>query len=433
MISCLLALAPLSPAFQDTDEKLKLRITPIVQVVQSAAPAVVFIQTDYTKDVQDIFGRIFARQFSGSGSGVVILKEGFIITNYHVVRDAQRITVSFDKQYDDEEYPAQLISFVEREDLALLKINREKDFPVIPLGSSSDLMPGETVVAIGNPYGQTNTVSTGIISGLHRNVKIPNGNLDFDDLIQTDASINFGNSGGPLLNINGDLIGINSAINAQAQNIGFAIPVDRVKTVLEDQLLSPNTARTWLGFDIDESDHVRIANVVMGGPAAQAGLRTGDCIVSIAGRPVTNQETYRLARLGLSPLEEVEVGVERQGQVRQVRMKSWEKHDGILYQRVGLRVERLGVGPRPYVRVVDVRPSSPAAELGVEIGDLVTVARVRAGQFSRDFRITSREMFAGLVDTLPPRTELALEICRDLDANGVFERSELHQGTLTLQ
>src|SRR6185503_6834892 len=123
----------------------------------------------------------------------------------------------------------------------------------------------------------------------------------FDDLIQTDASINFGNSGGPLLNINGDLIGINSAINAQAQNIGFAIPVDKVKSVLDEQLLSPDTASSWFGFEVESGDHLQVAKVVAGSPAADAGLKPGDCIVSLDGKPVTDQDSYRLARITLPP------------------------------------------------------------------------------------------------------------------------------------
>src|SRR5258706_5681965 len=255
------------------EEKYRRRVTPVVQVVEAASPAVVYIQTEQYQDVQDWWGRVFSRKVGvGAGSGVVIMKEGFIITNSHVVEGATNITVSFDKRFDENEYKAEVISAVQQEDLALLRIRGERDFPTIPMGTSSDLMIGEPVIAIGNPYGQTHTVSEGIISGLHRNVDIPSNRLHFDDLIQTDASINFGNSGGPVLNINGELIGINSAMNAQAQNIGFALPVDRVKAVLEEELMP-----TWLGFDVEPGDHLKVQNVVAGGPAAPAGLKQGDC------------------------------------------------------------------------------------------------------------------------------------------------------------
>ena len=248
MLTALLCCCAL-PELQDVqsaEEKLKRRITPIVQVAESASPAVVYIATDKQVNVRAGYA-LYEQHISGAGSGVVILKEGFIITNYHVIKDAQKIAVYFNSQLDEPPYPADVVSFVPQEDLALIKIRCDHDCPTIPLGTSADLMPGETVIAIGNPVGQTHTVSQGIISGLHRNVQIPELRLQFSDLIQTDASINFGNSGGPLLNINGEMIGLNSAINVNAQNIGFAIPVDRINRVLQDQLLSPDTAAAWLG------------------------------------------------------------------------------------------------------------------------------------------------------------------------------------------
>ncbi len=428
----LLVLAALPPAPQDADELFKRRETPIVKVVEKASPAVVYIQTEFLKGVRDIFGWSSQQRFTGSGSGVVILKEGFIITNYHVVKGAKKIQVSFDKQYDADEYPAEMVSFVEQEDLALLKINRTLDFPTIPLGTSSDLMPGETVVAIGNPYGQTYTVSTGIVSGLHRNVQIPTEGLAFDDLIQTDASINFGNSGGPLLNINGELIGINSAINAQAQNIGFAIPVDRVKSVLEEQLLSPNTASTWFGFEVDGGDHLRVAKVIPGSPAAEAGLTPGDCIVALDGKPVTNQDSYRLARITLSPVEIVELAVERRGSTRTLRMRAWDRKVGILYERVGLKVEKVGVGNNVFLRVSDVRPEGPADALGLEVGDVISAVRPRLTASSRAWRLVSREAFVALIGELPHGTSIELEVYRDVNENQRFERDEAHEGFLTL-
>ena len=440
MLSSLLLLA-LSPfATQDrpslaVDEKFKRRITPIVEVVEASAPAVVYIQTDLgVKEQRDIFGRIFRQQMSGAGSGVVILKEGFIITNYHVVRGAQRIVVTFDKQYDEQEYPAQLVSYVEQEDLALLKITRGRDFPTIPLGTSSDLMLGETVIAIGNPYGQQHTATDGIVSGLHRNVPIPAAGLEFADLIQTSASINPGNSGGPLININGELIGINAAMNVQANNIGFAIPVDRVKAVLEDQLLSPDTASTWLGFDVEPGDHLQIAKVVPGSPAAQAGLQPGDCIVSVEGRPVARQEEYNLARIALPTQRTIELRVERDGRTRKVQMTPWDKVDGILYQHLGLKVDVVALQNAPYLRVSELRPDGPAAELGLEAGDLLDAMRVvRRDARTRPLRVVSRENLAQLVSMLPPGTSIEMDIYRDLDRDNRYEREELHRGSLAVE
>jgi serine protease Do len=428
--------AALPPQLQaSADEKYRRRITPIVEVVDAAAPAVVYIHTDLgVKHSRDLFGRIFSQQLSGQGSGVVILKEGFIITNYHVVKGAQRIQVTFDKRFDEQEYPAQLVSFVEQEDLALLKITRARDFPTIPLGTSSDLMVGETVVAIGNPYGQMHTATDGIISGLHRDVEIPSASLDFSDLIQTSASIDPGNSGGPLLNINGELIGINSAMNVQAKNMGFAIPVDRVKAVLEDQLLSPDTAPTWLGFDVEPGDHLQIAKVVPGSPASVAGLRPGDCIVEVGGRPVSRQDDYRLARVGLPPQREIELRIERSGVTRKVHLTPWDKVDGILFENLGLKVERVAIDRSAYIRVADVRPGGTAAELGLQPGDLLDGMRIFEGTSrSQTLRIDSREKLAQLVSMLPSGSSIEVDIYRDLDGDDRYEREELHRGSLRVE
>jgi serine protease Do len=418
--------APLSAA-----EKYKRRVTPIVEVVEAASPAVVYIQTEQYRDVQDWWGRVFSMKTgAGAGSGVVITKEGFIITNNHVVDGATHIKVSFDKRFDENEYEADVISSVRREDLALLRIRSEREFPTIPLGTSSDLMIGETVVAIGNPYGQTHTVSQGIISGLHRNVDIPNNGLHFDDLIQTDASINFGNSGGPLLNINGELIGINSAMNAQAQNIGFALPVDRVKAVLEEQLMP-----TWLGFDVEPGDHLKVENVVAGGPAAQAGLKAGDCIVSLNNRPVVKQEDYRLARVGLANLPEVEIQVERGGKTFTRRLKVWDRPNGVLYEHMGIKGEKFGLGGGSYVRVTEVQPDGPAFKLGLKAGDVIDAVMPTAqiGNRRRAVAIDSPEQLAWLIDQLPPNSEVYLDLYRDLDNNNRFTKDELHRGLLTLR
>ena len=432
LLFLLLAGDALPTQVQDVEDRFKRRVTPVVEVVEAASPAVVFIQTEGAK-LQDFFGRVVQQRFSGAGSGVVILKEGFIITNYHVVKDAKSLVVTFDKRFDEREYKASIVSYVEQEDLALLKIEREHDFPTIPLGTSADLMPGEQVIAIGNPYGQTHTVSVGIISGLHRNVQIPGAGLEFGDLIQTDASINFGNSGGPLININGELIGINSAMNTQAQNIGFAIPVDRVKEVLESQLLSPDLAPTWLGFDVEPGDHLQVARVIPGSPADRAGLQPGDCIVSVEGRPVSKQDDYRLARLGITPEQAIELQVERKGSTRRVRMEGWDKPDGILFERLGLKVERVNAGRSSYVQVREVRPDGPAAHVGLKPGDLLDGVRPIVGRRPQSYRIISREALASLVTQLAPGTEIEVDVLRDLDGNGRFGREELHRGVIALE
>ena len=262
------------------------RETAVSRIVRTVTPAVVFVETEAYQRVRTILGTR-QRLATGAGSGVVIHPSGLIVTNYHVVEGAQNIRVSFEGE--PESYVAELMSFVREEDLALLKIRPDegraaadpverkagglrtadapREFPTVRLGTSADLMPGERVVAIGSPHGQAYTVSTGIISGLHRDVTVPNRNLSFRGLIQTDASINLGNSGGPLLNIRGELIGINTVMNSAAENIGFAIPVDRVSQVL-DEVLFPNARTIWLGFDVKEiGSKLIVTEVWQGGPA----------------------------------------------------------------------------------------------------------------------------------------------------------------------
>lgn len=438
MLSLVLALATHQNATstEDAEELYRRRVTPTVLVAREASPAVVFIRNEGRQTIgRDFYGQLMQREFSGTGSGVVIHKDGFIITNYHVVDGAQKLIVSFDDQYDSKTYAAEVVSSAKEEDLALLKIKGERDFPTIPLGTSHDLMLGEPVIAIGNPYGQTHTVTQGIISGLHRNMKIPTqfGNLSFDDLIQTDASINPGNSGGPLLNINGDLIGINNAMNSNAQNIGFAIPVDHVKKVLEERMLAPDSALSWLGFDVDGGEHLLIDRIVPGSPAELAGLRTGDCIVAVGGRPVGSNEEYKMARVGLSPAREVELRVERAGQAKLVRLAPWDKYDGTVFEHLGLKVKTVETRFRSYIQIVEVRAGGPAAELGLKPNDIIDAVRPTVGMRPRSWRIISREMFANLVTELDPGTKLELDVYRDVNGDGQITEEELHRGSLVIR
>ncbi|HJO26995.1 MAG TPA: trypsin-like peptidase domain-containing protein [Planctomycetota bacterium] len=435
MLPLLIALAlPCSQNLpeEDVHELLRgvSRITPEVMVVQAATPAVVYIETDAYAETRDFFGRLRRYRVNGSGTGVVTMKEGFVVTNYHVVKKAEKITVTFD--WSERPFPAHLIAHVEQEDLALLKIDGAGPFPTVPLGTSSDLMAGEKVVAIGNPYGQTHTVSTGIISGLHRDVQIPSEGLSFDDLIQTDASINFGNSGGPLLNIHGELIGINSAMNVQAENIGFAIPVDHIKDVLKDQLL-PQASRSWLGIETGSGDDLSISAVIAGGPAQAAGLLAGDRLVSLGGEAVADAEAYRMRALDLPPGQLVRLVFERRGQRRTAEFAPWDKQDGLLYERMGLTVESIGYGNRVYASVTRVLPDGPAAEVGLVIGDLLPVVKPVSGPMARSWRISGPEALVTLVANLEQGTDLELEVYRDLDENGRFERRERHRGLLGLR
>ncbi len=416
------------------------RITPEVLVVRSAAPAVVYVVAQRpTLAGWDLLGKPRTELRPVTGSGVVVDKAGFIVTNYHILgSDSRSITVSFDPEIDPRTYPAELVSYVASEDLALLKIRGERDFPVVHRGTSSDLMIGERVIAIGNPYKQRLSVSAGIISGLHRNVEIGSGLAKrvFTDLIQTDASINPGNSGGPLLNVLGELIGINCAVNESAQNMGFAIPVDRVEEVLRDHLFAPSAARAWLGFEVDSADRFRICEVVPESPAALAGLMQGERLVQIQGLAIETEADYRAARLPLLPNLPVIVRVQDEaGATRELLLRGWDKADGILFQRAGMTVESFAAGtlggPYQRVRVTKVAQDGPASRLGLSPGDVLDALRVRGA--AQVWSVASASQLASWVANLAPGTELELEILRDDDRDQRLSRDELYRGALVLR
>src|SRR5579871_5785231 len=258
------------------------RRTPVVAAVEKVAPAVVAVATE-ERPQRSPFGGFFGvdpdelyeRPRGGGtslGSGVIVDPRGFVITNQHVVAGAARIHVQL---ADGRELPAQLIGADAAFDLAVLKIAARQSLPAVQLGTARDLMPGETVIAIGNPFGLAHTVTTGVVSALHRSVKTPD--RVYEDFIQTDAAINPGNSGGPLLNLDGELIGINTAVHRGGPGIGFAIPIDRARTIVDDLLKFGRVRYGWLGVEAREGrGTVVVAAVEEGSPARAAGVRAGD-------------------------------------------------------------------------------------------------------------------------------------------------------------
>src|SRR5256885_1182821 len=270
------------------------RRTPVVVVAHSVAPSVVNIQTEATirrREIDPFFdpfgmfgGQTRSYTAQSLGSGFVWSSDGIIVTNNHVIEGASRISVLFN---DGTQLSAKLIGVDPDSDLAVLRVDAKKLTPA-PIGISSDLMIGETVVAVGNPFGLSGSVTTGVVSALGRSVPSKEEGRTFTDFIQTDASINPGNSGGPLLNIEGKVIGINVAIYAQAQGIGFAIPVDRAKKVIQDLLRYGQVHSAWIGavtatLTPEEAKRIGatarsgalVSRVFGGSPAAAAGLQPG--------------------------------------------------------------------------------------------------------------------------------------------------------------
>ena len=284
------------------------RRTPIVIAVEKAWPAVANISTERIitqRHVDPFFGSRselfdqFFNDFFGQnqkqmverplGSGVIIDEDGYIVTNEHVVSRASKIKVRLS---DGKDFEATIISSDPISDLAVLKINSPTPLPYVKMGTSKDLMIGETVVALGNPFGLENSVTTGILSAKNRTMTFNSqyGDIKYEGLIQTDALINPGNSGGPLINIDGELIGINAAIVNQAQGIGFAIPVDKVRQTLVKLFNFRELNKIWFGAQVEEqadaSKGIMVSSVEPESPAYKAQIKTGDYITKIDSKEI---------------------------------------------------------------------------------------------------------------------------------------------------
>jgi len=361
------------------------RTTATVRLVQQAKPSIVNIHGQKTLGPGDEnYRRGESQNVNGMGTGVIIDERGYILTNHHVVDGVKRIEVTLS---DKEEYVATRVSHDPQTDLAIIKINAPHKLPVIKIGTSSDLMIGEDVVAVGNAYGYEHTVTRGIISQLNRTVQVSD-TQSYKDLIQTDASINPGNSGGPLLNIDGEMIGINVAVRQGAQGIGFAIPVDQAVEVAAE-LVSTERQRsenTWHGIvmKLTAPRMCTVGKVDEASPAARGGLQPGDVIAKIGENPVARPLDLERALLGHRVGEEVKLTVHRNNQPVQVnlvlasapqRTSDAER----VWETLGLRLEPVGASQlrnyqkqyRGGLRVTAVRRDSPASADGIRQGDIL--------------------------------------------------------------
>jgi serine protease Do len=387
------------------DAHASQRRSPVVIAVEKASPAVVNISTVVQERVspffpfgrddffKDFFPDFFSREYSRSslGSGVIINgKKGYIITNHHVVARASEVKVITAEQ---EEYQAKILGTDPRSDLAVLQVETSKKLPDIELGNSDDLMIGETVIAIGNPFGLSHTVTTGVISALERSVR--GEERVYRHFIQTDASINPGNSGGPLLNIDGELIGINTAIYQKAQGIGFAIPINKAKRIVDELIRAGEVRPLWLGLGIQElspelrahfalpkdEKGVLVSDVVAEGPAGKAGIKRGDIILTVEGNPVPSPEDYRNVLGDYTPGDRLRLDVFREGRMSAVDVEPsafpLEMALELVDRRLGLSVgepdrrTRQRYGIEGGVMIKDVRKGSEAARIGLESGDLI--------------------------------------------------------------
>jgi len=402
------------------------RQSPIVLAVRRVSPAVVNISSVisvrkrtgpfsgfglnpfFDSFFNDFFDPYYDRQPERStlGSGVIIDGgEGLIITNAHVITNAGIIKVTLQ---DEREFEAEIIGADPDFDLAVLRIREDSGLPSVPMGNSEDLMIGETVIAIGNPFGFSHTVTTGVVSALNRSIR--SDNRVFHEFIQIDASINPGNSGGPLLNINGELIGINTAIYAKAQGIGFAIPISKARKIISDLITHGEVIEAWIGIIVQNIDTglarymglkdnngVLVKTVEKGSPAAQTGVREGDVIVALGNRKTLTDDDYQTAMRGHAIGDTVDMKIWRNGKSLKLSVKAvmfpMQQAKDLGFRLLGVRVEDLSKVDRSHygilaetgVMVAEINPQSSLAEIGARIGDVIRRINEVPVQSSADF------------------------------------------------
>lgn len=390
--------------------------SPFVAVAEKVVPAVVSIdtkksvETSLSFDFDEPFSRLFRdlipdlerKRYTvpGYASGFIFDEAGYIATNHHVVKDAEEVVV---RLQDGSEYDAEIVGSDPNTDIAILKISGDRKFPVVKLGDSDAIRVGDWAIAIGNPFGRLEgTMTVGVISAKGRSaLSIVGGTPALQDFIQTDASINFGNSGGPLVNIRGEAIGMNTAINPLGQGIGFAIPINLVKRVADEIIKHGKVAWGYLGIlpqeinrnlaeslGIEPRSGILVGSVIEGSPADRAGLKKGDIIVKFDGQPVNNVDQFRLKVAEAGVGRRVSIEILRDGKSKTIDVTLGERPTEVASAQrnqkgskwLGLTVDEL-TGPmgKQYapedvtsgVVVVRVESGSASDEAGITPGDVI--------------------------------------------------------------
>ncbi len=382
-----------------------LRRSAIVRAVEQIGPSVVNISAERFVGRRPSF---FDDDFRGPGSrggrseslgsGVVLDASGIVVTNDHVISGASKIFVTTP---DGRELEAELLGADADNDLAVLKVEGKGLRPV-RLGTTSDLMIGETAIAVGNPFGLSNTVTTGIVSALQRTVK--GEGRTYTDFIQTDAAINPGNSGGALCNVLGELIGINTAIVGGANTIGFAIPVERIRRITDDLLRFGEVKPVWVGVrgttvtadrarPSSRGLGMRVRSVYPSSPAEGAGVEPGDVVVALNGRPVESREDFDTLLSAVAPGGAVRLELRKAEKSRSVTLKAARAPEDlgleVLRREIGISVAQVRGG----LAVTSVARQSPADRTGLERGDALLAVNGRrvatleevARAFERDY------------------------------------------------
>lgn len=412
------------------------RRTPVVEAVEKVMPCVVNIGTERPVQVSysdpsrrfrgDLFDRFFEEYFHqrtlhpgyrtahSLGSGVLVDEQGYILTNYHVIERASRIQVTL---ADEESYDAVVVSGDDINDLALIKIEADHPLPAVTFAASHDVLLGETVVSLGNPFGLEHTVTVGVLSAFDREATYQ-GRVLFSDILQTDAAVNPGSSGGPLVNVDGELMGINVAIYKDAQNIGFAIPVSRARDLLKEWLAPERLHKLGMGcvWRELEGGGLTVDSVTPDGPAARAGLRVGDFLLSV--KEVAVEDLLDVNKVLLEQEADTPFSIEVNRAGERIKLTSClEKISTPSGAELASNLFGLELVPsgdwamaniKSGVLVKSVLPNRPAEEAGLKPGGLLTSINGR--------EIQTLEDVAGALENARPGEMFELLVLRLRDA-----------------
>lgn len=365
-----------------------------VMASKISTPSVVFIKTTALVQQRNPFGFFFdgwdpfgsIGQVSSTGSGVIVRKDGYIVTNLHVVKDAQSIEVVLNNK--KKSYKAKLIGTDPSTDLALLKIESSTDLPAIAITNSDELLIGEWVVAVGNPFNLTSTVTAGIVSAKGRNINVVNNQFPIESFIQTDAAINPGNSGGALVNLNGELVGINTAIFSKTGSYagyGFAIPSNIVAKAVKDLIDFGQIQRGYSGMEVGEIDEASekmnkiaegslVLQTYAGGPAEKAGIKKGDIIVKIQDQPMIGKSSFDEHMSYYRPGDKIKIRYVRDGSEKETSI-TLTNQDGETSLNVNRTVSSDKLG-------ADFAPVSKVELQRYKINNGVKVNNIRSGLIS---------------------------------------------------
>jgi S1-C subfamily serine protease len=382
-----------------------------VAAIETVMPSVVNLATETIIERHDWYEELYRRFYGlniqprqeksmSLGSGVIVDEEGYVLTNFHVVRRASRIQV---KLWDGRTYDAVALVATEGSDVALLRLRAKpgEKFQAIKFAKDDDLLLGETVLALGNPFGLGGSVTRGILSSKNRRPSTGNEPLDIEDWLQTDAAINPGNSGGPLVNLKGELIGLNVAVNTEqggqrGMGVGFSIPVKQVAAALTKFFAPEVTHNLWFGGRVQNASGVlMVTSVQAGSPAARSGLKEKDVVKEVNGQPAGNLITFNRL-LGAGGSKPVRVAVQRDGTNRTLTIQMISFTD-LIRQRLGLRLieptaetaQQLGINPGEGLFVAEVEPDGPGAKAGVQDGYYVVGAN---GTAAREVRVLGEQL-----------------------------------------